>query len=131
MRALQRLTSLGSPKRTGKLLGVIALLSTGLSLAGARDKGSGFDGEIMDKQCAQMHSHDNMMKAEGATNAKECALKCTKNGDKFALLDAANNKVYVIDDDKKVEPFAGQKVHIVGSYDDDSETLKIKSIAAK
>ena len=131
MRPLRHLISPQNLKMAGKSVGVITVFSISLSVAGARDKSSSFDGEIMDRMCAQMHSHANMMKGEGATNAKDCALKCTKNGDKFALFDAANNKVYVIDDDKKVEAFAGQKVHIVGSYDDDSETLKIKSIAAK
>jgi len=83
----------------------------------------------MDRQCALMHSHDNMMKAEGASNAKDCALKCVKNGDSFALFDPASNNVYVIEDSKKVQQFAGEHVQVMGSYDKDSEVLKIKSIS--
>jgi hypothetical protein len=88
-----------------------------------------FDGQIMDRQCAQMHSHANMMKAENAANEKECTLACVKNGDKFALFDSSTNTVYVIADDKKVSSFAGERVHIAGSYDEDSEVLQIKSIS--
>jgi hypothetical protein len=77
-----------------------------------------------------MHSHENMMKAEGATNARECVLKCVENGDQFALLDRATNKVYPIEDAKKVREFAGRKVQITGTYDDDQQVLHVKSISA-
>ncbi|HEX4167369.1 MAG TPA: hypothetical protein VHZ55_18035 [Bryobacteraceae bacterium] len=108
------------------------LVVLSLSVCGglAADNSTTFTGEIMDRMCAQMHSHDNMMKSEGASNAKECALKCVKNGDKVALFDSASNNVYVIEDSKKVEPFAGQRVRITGSYDKDSEVLTVKSISA-
>jgi hypothetical protein len=89
-----------------------------------------FSGEIMDKQCAQMGSHQNMMEAEHAKTAKECALACVKNGDSFALLDPSTKKVYVIEDEKKVRPFAGQHVQITGKYDQDSQILHIKTISA-
>lgn len=101
------------------------------SMAGiGKDKNATFEGNIMDKQCAQMGSHDDMMKAEGANNAKECALKCTKNGDKFALLDTKTKKVLIIEDEKKVKEFAGEHVKITGSYDDDSGVLNVKTISA-
>jgi uncharacterized protein YdeI (BOF family) len=88
------------------------------------------DGQIMDRQCALMHSHETMMKAESATNEKECTLACVKNGDRFAFLDSSTNAVYVIEDEKKVRSFAGQRVHITGSIERDSEVLQIKTIAA-
>lgn len=100
-----------------------------VSFAFARGKSGTFTGEIMDKQCAQMQSHDNMMKSMGAHNAKECALACVKNGDKFALFDSATKKVYLIDNDKKVREYAGQRVQITGSFDDDAGTLQVKSVA--
>src|SRR5689334_25217543 len=88
-------------------------LVLGLSGVAQAKKGT-FTGEIMDRQCAQMNSHDNMMKSEGAKNAKECALACVKNGDSFALLDSQTMKVYPIDNEKKVREFAGAHVQIVG-----------------
>jgi hypothetical protein len=108
----------------------LVLCPFALSLALGGKANVTLDGQIMDRQCAQMHSHDNMMKAEGATNEKECTVACVKNGDKFALLDSITNTVYLIDNDKKVRSFAGQRVHISGSYDKDSEVLEIATILA-
>jgi hypothetical protein len=93
-------------------------------------KGNTFEGELMDKQCAQMGSHENMMEAEHAKSAKECALACVKSGDSFALLDPSTKKVYVIEDEKKVRPFAGQHVRITGNYDQDAQILHVKTISA-
>ena len=98
-------------------------------LAFAQSNGHTFTGEIMDKQCAQMGSHENMMKAEGAKNAKECTLACAKNGDKLVLFDSDAKKVYVIENDKKVREYAGQRVQITGTYDDSTETLQVKTVA--
>lgn len=92
------------------------------------EKGNVFEGEIMDKQCAQMGSHENMMHAEHAKSSKECTLACVKNGDSFALL-APAQKVYVIEDEKKVRAFAGQHVRITGNYDEDSQILHVKTIS--
>lgn len=94
----------------------------------AQDKHNTFSGEIMDKQCAQMDSHENMMKSEGAKNAKECTLACVKNGGSFALLDSQTKKVYPIEDGKKVRDYAGERVQITGSYDQDADVLQIKTI---
>jgi len=101
-----------------------------ISSVSAGERSGTFTGEIMDRQCAQMQSHDNMMKTQGAKNAKECTLSCVKNGDKFALFDSNTKKVYPIEDDKKVREYAGQRVEITGSYDNDAEVLHVKSIAA-
>jgi hypothetical protein len=94
----------------------------------AGNKGGTFTGEIMDKQCAQMASHENMMKTEGAKNAKECTLACVKNGGTFALLDPQTKKVYSIEDSGKVRQYAGERVQITGDYDEDSDVLHIKTI---
>ncbi len=51
-------------------------LVTTLSVARAADKS--FTGEIMDSQCADMGTHDDMMKGEHASNAKDCAIACVK-----------------------------------------------------
>lgn len=80
-------------------IALLLLLEFGGGVFAYEDSKS-FDGQIMDRQCALMHSHKDMMKAESATNEKDCTLACVKNGDKFALLDSTN-AVYSIDDDKK------------------------------
>jgi hypothetical protein len=105
-----------------------AILLVMAPFAFAQTKGQTFTGEIMDKQCAQMQSHENMMKSVGANNARECTLACVKNGDKFVLFDRDAKKVYVIDDEKKVREYAGQRVQITGTYDDSTESLQVKII---
>jgi hypothetical protein len=112
-----------------KQIMIIGLPFLLISCAFAQGKSGTLTGEIMDKQCAQMGSHENMMKAQGAKDAKECTLACVKNGDKFALFDSATKKVYLIDSDKKVREYAGKRVQITGTYDDDAGTLQVKSIA--
>ena len=68
-----------------------SLLIVSLCVAGgfgtARAADTSFTGEIMDSQCANMGSHDNMMKGEHASNAKECAIACVKKGGTYALYD--------------------------------------------
>lgn len=51
-----------------------------------------------------------------------------QNGDSFALLDAQTQKVYPIEDEKKAREYAGQRVQITGSYDQDADILHIKTI---
>jgi hypothetical protein len=87
-----------------------------------------FTGEIMDKQCAEMGSHDAMMKSENAKNAKECALACAKQGGGFALLDTQSKKVYAIADANKVREYAGERVQITGDYDQNADVLHVKSV---
>ena len=113
-----------------KPLLVLSLLLTAGCTGFAASKSGTFTGEIMDRACAKMGSHENMMQAEGTKSAKECTLACIKNGDKFALFDSSTKKVYPIDDDKKVQAFAGQRVQISGSYDDKADVLRVDSIAA-
>jgi hypothetical protein len=98
-------------------------------VVGSSAKDSTFTGEIMDKMCAQMNSHENMMKSEGASNAKDCTLKCVKDGGSFALYDPSSKKVYPLEDTKQVRQYAGERVSITGSYDSDSDVLRVKSIS--
>jgi hypothetical protein len=107
---------------------LFALLLALSSSAFSQSKKGTFTGDIMDKQCAQMGSHANMMKTENAKGAKECALACVKNGGTFALLDSQTKKVYSIDDEKKVREYAGERVQVTGSYDEDADVLQVKTI---
>jgi hypothetical protein len=104
----------------------VLCLAAALGVSRAADRT--FTGEIMDSQCAEMGSHDNMMKGEGATNAKECAIACVKKGGKFALYDPAAKHAYMIDNQKKAREFAGQKVTITGSLDSSSDSIRITNI---
>jgi hypothetical protein len=111
-----------------KTIILVATLMASTSLGFSDDTSGTYTGEIMDKQCAEMQSHDNMMQSEGAHNARECTLSCVKNGGQFALFDQATKKVYSISDAKKAQEYAGQKVQISGTYDSNTGALSIKSI---
>lgn len=81
----------------------------------------------MDSKCATAGSHDLMMKKLGAKDARDCTLKCAKNGS-FVLYDPDTKTVYQLDDQKKPMSFAGQKVRVSGPYDEKSQTIAIESI---
>lgn len=107
------------------IAGTFLLAACALTARAAEDT---FSGEIMDKQCAQMGSHDDMMHTEKASNAKECALACVKDGGSFALFDSQSKKVYPIADAKKVRDYAGERVTITGEYDKSGDVLHVKTI---
>ena len=97
----------------------LVCVAGGLGIARGAD-GNTFTGEIMDSQCADMGSHENMMKGEHASNAKECAIACVKKGGTYALYDPAAKKAYKLDNQNKAKNFAGQKVTVTGKLDGDS-----------
>jgi hypothetical protein len=112
-------------KRIGvALLGTAALL--GASPVPAPKKT--FHGEIMDTQCAKMGSHDVMMKKEGARSTAECARDCFKMGGKYVLYDAVKKSTYDLDDQKNLEPFAGQTVDVTGTYDGYANIIHVLEI---
>jgi ATP-dependent protease HslVU (ClpYQ) peptidase subunit len=82
----------------------------------------------MDSQCAQMGSHDNMMKSEGANNPKECSIACVKSGGAYALNDPAAKRAYQLDNQKKARDYAGQKVTITGTLDSGSDSIHVTNI---
>jgi hypothetical protein len=90
-----------------------------------------FTGEIMDSQCADMSSHEDMMKGEGAHNAKECTIACVKKGGTYTLYAPGEKRSYKLDNQKKAAAFAGQKVTVTGSYDSGSDSLHVSSIKAQ
>ena len=108
---------------------MFTLMVVTASFGFSKSKDGTFTGEIMDKMCAQMNTHDNMMKSEGASNAKDCTLKCVKDGGSFALYDASSKKVYGLEDTKQVRQYAGERVRITGDYDDSADVLRVKSIS--
>jgi hypothetical protein len=50
-------------------------------------------------------------------------------GAAYALFVPAEKKMYLVDDPKKLEPFAGEEVEVKGSLSEDEKTLKIASVA--
>jgi hypothetical protein len=52
-----------------------------------------------------------------------------KDGGTFALYDATTKKVYTLEDTKQVREHAGERVHIIGNYDSDTDVLHAKSIS--
>jgi type 1 fimbria pilin len=105
-----------------------SILLWGLALAVPQKNGT-FTGEIMDSACAKMGSHDAMMKQHpNMKTAKDCTLGCVKAGSKFVLYDSATKNVYEIDDQKKAEQLAGQKVTVTGNLDAASNTIHVTNI---
>jgi len=103
---------------------MLLLLSVGVANA---QKGP-FSGEIMDSQCAKAGSHEEMMKKHDIKTEKACTLGCVKNGGKFVLYNPDTKKTYQLDDQKKPEQFAGEKVKVTGKYDSATRTIHVTDI---
>jgi len=92
-----------------------------------------FRGEIADTQCAlnvhslsQSHKEMIAMQTGLKTNA-DCARFCVRErGGRFVL--QSKGKVYRLDKPDKAEPFAGQEVTIVGTLDEKTKTITVRSI---
>jgi hypothetical protein len=54
---------------------------------------------------------------------KECTLECVKAGSKYVLADVDHGKVYQLNDQKKPEEFAGQRVRVTGTLKGDTITV--------
>jgi hypothetical protein len=93
----------------------IALMLFTAALAMAAD--SSLTGWISDSKCGVAAAHDG---------ARDCTLKCVKEGAKYVFVNDADKKVYVIDAQDKVADHAGHHVKVTGSVDGD--TLKLSSI---
>jgi len=91
--------------------------------------GHTFTGEIMDSMCAGMGGHEQMLQGGKIKNAKECTLECAKMGAKYVLYNPATKTTYELDDQKKPEQFAAQKVTVTGSLDAATNTIHVESIA--
>ncbi len=110
------------------------LLLAVLGFAAPKPKTQTFTGEIMDSQCSAMGSHAEMLKKEGMADKdpndpmakKMCTQGCVKMGGKYVLFNAADKTVYELDDQKKPENLAGEKVKVKGTLD--GKTIKVQSI---
>src|SRR5215831_9013748 len=80
-----------------------------------------FRGEVMDTFCAKNGSHYEMMarmQSMGRDKAT-CTKKCAEIGAKYVLYDEADKTVYNLDDQSKLEAFAGRHVNVTGTLDGD------------
>lgn len=74
-------------------------------------------GYIADSKCGAKAAHEG---------ARECTIKCVKDGAKYVFVNDADKKVYAIDAQHKVAEHAGHHVTVKGTVD--GETLKLESI---
>lgn len=86
-----------------------------------------FVGQIMDSKCATTGSHETNMKKLDAKDARDCTMKCAKDGS-FVLYNSETKTVYQLNNQEKPIPFAGERVKISGQYDEWSQTIEIESI---
>ena len=73
-------------------------------------------GEVTDSICAPSGSHTATMAKSPSmgTDSQTCTKKCVAMGAKYVLYDEATRTMYSVDDQGKLEPFAGQKVSVTG-----------------
>jgi hypothetical protein len=92
----------------------VALFAGTLATAAADGSWTGY---IADSMCGAKAAHES---------ARECTIKCVKEGEKYVFVNDADKKVYAIDDQDKVAEHAGHHVTVKGTVDGD--TLKLTSI---
>ena len=113
---------------SAEIFAVLTFLFLTVGFANAKD--NTYTGEIMDSQCAKEGSHANMMKKHDIKTEKDCTNGCVKNGGKYVLYDSSTKKTYQLDDQKKGQQFAGEKVKVTGSYDKATNSLHVTDIEA-
>jgi len=74
-------------------------------------------GYITDSKCGAAAAHEG---------ARECTIKCVKEGAKYVFVHDGDKKIYAIDAQDKVAEHAGHHVTVKGSID--GGTLKLESI---
>jgi len=90
---------------------------------------SEFTGEIMDSFCAEDGHHIGVVKGNLNTSRQGCTVTCVKlGGAKFVLYNPNSKRVYKLDDQLQPEPYAGQKVIVTGTYDQETATIRVGKI---
>jgi hypothetical protein len=87
-----------------------------------------FTGEIMDSQCGEMGSHE--ITVNPIETARNCTIHCVRLGGKYVLYDASMRMPYGLDDQRKPEVFAGEKVRVIGTLDNATHTIHVIQIFA-
>jgi len=83
-----------------------------------------FTGEVTESLCPK--NHDDMMKQmkNMRMDKATCERTCIQMGAKYTLYDASTDKVYRLDDPKKIEQYAGQKVRVTGTLKKNTITVQ-------
>ena len=110
---------------------VVSLAMLGVSSFAAQ-KQQTITGEVMDSSCAKMGSHEMMEKQHNMpsnqASDKACTVACVKAGGTYVLYDPSTKTVYQLDDQKKPEQFAGEKVTVTGTVDKANSTIHVGKI---
>jgi len=106
-------------------IGACMFLASGFAAA----KDATFNGEIMDEACAKDGGHEAMFKKLGTKDPKVCTEGCIKGGSKYVLFNA-DKTFYLLSDQKKPAPFAGQKVEVTGTLNEATKTIHVTGIKA-
>jgi type 1 fimbria pilin len=106
-------------------IGISMMLASGFAAA----KDTTFNGEIMDEACAKGGGHESMYKKMGINDPKACTEACVKAGSKYVLF-SADKTFYLLNDQKKPAPFAGQKVEVTGTLNKATKTIHVTAIKA-
>lgn len=106
-------------------------ISSSVHFASAADRT--FHGEISDSQCAlNVHSltrsHQEMLKSKSmGGNATDCTLYCVKyHGGDFVL--SFKDDVFRLDNQDLARRFAGEKVTVTGTLEQDKKTIHVVKI---
>ena len=105
--------------------GACMLLASGFAAA----KETTFNGEIMEEACAKGGGHESMFKKVGTNDPKVCTEACVKGGSKYVLFNA-DKTFYLLDNQKKPAPFAGQKVEVTGTLNKGNKAIHVTDIKA-
>lgn len=121
-------------RRVAVNLWILPLLATALLQSGfgstqqQNNTPMSYTGEIMDRKCGDLGSHNQVMTKEGIKTAKDRTLWCIKDNNKFVLYTVNSKTYYNLDDQDKTQDYAGEKVTITGTYDGPTKTIHIQSI---
>jgi hypothetical protein len=124
-------------KLAATLLTIMLIAGAAMAAPAARkaatSKSQVYLGEIWDESCAKKGTHETMAGENnippGPQMARECTRECHDMGSPLVLYNPANRHFYMLDNQAKAEPFAGEKVKVTGMLDKRTNTIHVAGIA--
>ncbi len=101
----------------------LVLAASAFVFAGTMEEQT-WEAHVTDEMCGKEHMMDGM-------THPECAIACVEMGAALQLYVPADDAVYAVDDQQKVEEFAGTDVMVTGVLSEDNTTVTVHSIAAR